>query len=119
MHRKRIEDSIEVDREDVEVGFELYYTVAEANEMGVSPELYNIFQKLRPQIDENGISLNEFQAAYFKEFHKQIGYDHARKTLKTLSSVGLLMENLDPNDRRIVRYFVSGGGGKLYPNQKE
>jgi len=110
MHRKRVEDSVAVDREDVEVGFRLYYTVAEANEMGLSPELYNIFQKLRPQINENGISLNEFQAAYFKEFHKPIGYDPARKTLKTLSSVGLLTENPDPNDRRVVRYFVSEGG---------
>jgi len=106
MHRERNADSIVVNWEDVEAGFKLYHGVSEANELGLSPELFNVYQKLKPCINENGVSLIEFQSAYYKEFHKPLGYDSARKTLKTLTSVGLLTEKPDPTDRRVPRYFV-------------
>jgi hypothetical protein len=106
MHRERLGDSIVVNLEDVEAGFKLYHGVSEANELGLSPELFNIYQKLKPCINENGISLIEFQSVYYKEFHKPLGYDSARKTLKTLASVGLLTVKPDPIDRRVPRYFV-------------
>jgi hypothetical protein len=112
MHRERVGDSIIVNDEDVEAGFRLYYGVAEANEMGLSPELFNVYSKLKPHFNSDGLNLIEFQAAYYKEFHKPIGYDTARKTLKTLCSVGLLTEKTDPNDRRMPKYFVFDSGVK-------
>jgi hypothetical protein len=112
MHRERVGDSIIVNDEDVAAGFRLYYGVSEANELGLSPELFNIYTKLKPHFNDNGLNLIEFQAAYYREFHKPIGYDTARKTLKTLCSVGLLTEKTDPNDRRMPRYFVFESGVK-------
>jgi len=112
MHRERVGDSIIVNDEDVEAGFRLYYGISEANEMGLSPELFNIYSKLKPHFNDDGLNLIEFQAAYYKVFHKPIGYDAARKTLKTLCSVGLLTEKTDPNDRRMPKYFVFEGGVK-------
>jgi len=112
MHRERVGDSIIVNDEDVEAGFRLYYGVAEANEMGLSPELFNVYSKLKPHFNSDGLNLIEFQAAYYREFHKPIGYDTARKTLKTLCSVGLLTEKTDPNDRRMPKYFVFDSGVK-------
>ena len=112
MHRERIGDAIIVNDEDVEAGFKLYYGISEANELGLSPELFNIYSKLKPHFNDDGLNLIEFQAAYYKAFHKPIGYDSARKTLKTLCSVGLLTEKTDPNDRRMPRYFVFDSGVK-------
>jgi DNA-binding MarR family transcriptional regulator len=113
MHRERVGDAIIVADEDVIAGFKLYYGISEANEMGLSPELFNVYSKLKPYFnDDGGLNLIEFQTAYYKEFHKPIGYDSARKILKTLTSVGLLTEKPDPNDRRMPRYFVFEGGVK-------
>lgn len=112
MHRERVGDSIIVSDEDVEAGFKLYYGISEANELGLSPELFNIYSKLKPHFNDDGLNLIEFQAAYYKAFHKPIGYDSARKTLKTLCSVGLLTEKTDPNDRRMPKYFVFDSGVK-------
>jgi hypothetical protein len=83
MCRERVAVSITVTVEDVEAGFRLYYAVPEANELGLSPELYHVYEKLKSSILENGVSLAEFQTAYYREFRKTIGYDSAGKTLKT------------------------------------
>jgi len=126
-HREETEDTIMVNETDVQEGFRLYNSVREANELGLSPELFNIFEKLKPHIvvKGNGISINEFQECYPKEFHKRLGYENARRILKTLCSVGLLTESLDPGDRRIKNYTLlrvcvtendePSGSTKLYP----
>jgi hypothetical protein len=107
MHRERIENSIIVNLEDVEVGFRLYSTVSEANELGLSPELYTIYQKLKPHVDdsENGITRKDFQKLYYREFHKPIGGKATDSILKIFESVGLLIEQPDPIDRRVMRYI--------------
>jgi len=107
MHRERIGDSIFVNLEDVEVGFMLYSSVSEANELGLSPELYVIYQKLEPSIkdSENGITKKDFQKLYHREFHKPIGGKATDSILKMFESVGLLIEQPDPNDRRVMRYI--------------
>jgi len=112
MHRERVGNAIIVNDDDVAAGFMLYYGICEANEMGLSPELFNIYSKLKPHFNDDGLNLIEFQAAYYKVFHKPIGYDTARKTLKTLCSVGLLTEKTDPNDKRMPKYFVFDSGVK-------
>ncbi|MGB9960244.1 MAG: hypothetical protein ACPLKQ_06980 [Candidatus Bathyarchaeales archaeon] len=104
MHRKRVNNSIIVEREDVEAGFKLYYSIAEANEMGLSPEIYTIYQKTMPYIPEEGITINDFQKAYFKEFHKPIGSKRTTEILNILTSCGLIIEDSDPNDKRKKRY---------------
>ncbi|MCS7096839.1 MAG: hypothetical protein RMK50_07265, partial [Nitrososphaerota archaeon] len=104
MHRKRVDNSIIVEKEDVEVGFKLYYSIAEANERGLPPEIYAIYQKITPYIQEEGITINDFQKAYFKEFHKPIGSKRTSEILNILASCGLLIEDYDPNDKRRKRY---------------
>jgi hypothetical protein len=112
MHRERVGDSIIVNLEDVEVGFRLYTAVSEANELGLSPELYNIYQKLKPRIEEkeNGITRKDFQKFYFKEFFKMIGRETATNVLKAWESVGLIIEQPDPLDKRILRYVYPDTG---------
>jgi len=93
MHREKIENSVFVNMEDVEVGFRLYSKVSEANELGLSPELYTVYQKLEPHIENkvDGIERKDFQKLYFQEFHKVIGREHAANILKIWESVGLII----------------------------
>jgi hypothetical protein len=112
MHRERVADSIVVNLEDVEAGFRLYYAVSEANELGLPPELYTIYEELKQKLEqkESGINRKEFQEWYFKKRHKVIGRDRATDILKILDSVGLIVEQPDPIDRRFMRYVLPDTG---------
>jgi len=125
MHREKLDpETILVNDEDVEVGFRLYYTVSEANELGVPPEIYYVFQTLNKDIGDEGITIKDFQALYYRNFHKPLGYDGSRKIIRTLTEAGIFIEDIDPVDRRLKRYHVpsfymntdeklycAGGGG--------
>lgn len=107
IHKKRVNNSIIVEREDVEAGFRLYYTISEANEIGLSPEIYAIYQKIKPHISNEGITRNEFQSAYFREFYKPLGSKRSLEILEILTSCGLFIEDLDPQDKRKKRYYLA------------
>ncbi|MEM4713865.1 MAG: hypothetical protein QXQ61_04870 [Candidatus Bathyarchaeia archaeon] len=106
MHRKRVNDSIIVEKEDVEAGFQLYYGIAESNEMGLSPEIYNIYQKIKPHISSEGIIRNDFQKIYYTIFHKPLGQKRCQEILDILTSCGLLIEDVD-QDKRRKRYYLA------------
>ena len=114
MHHERVGDAIIVNDEDVAAGFRLYYGIAEANELGLPPEIFRIFQHLKPYLEdkENGINRREFQQWYYKTYHKIIGNKAATEILKSLDSVGLLIEQPDPLDKRFMRYIPSDLGVK-------
>jgi len=108
MHRSRLQDAIIVNHEDVEAGFSLYYQISEANELGLPPEIYEVFTKLKPHLEEreSGITRKEFQSFYFRQYFKVIGRERATDILKALDTVGLIVEQPDPLDRRIMRYVL-------------
>jgi len=107
-HRERHGDTIIVNMEDVEAGFKLYRSVAEANELGIAPELLEVYKAIEADGKEDGYTITEFQQLYMKTFHKPIGYDKARKMLVTLASAGLLAEDVDSKDKRRTRYLRLG-----------
>jgi len=111
-HREKIEDSMFTNVEDAQAGFKLYSSVSEANELGLSPELYTIHQKLKSHIEasENGITRKDFQKLYYLEFHKVIGRETATNVLKAWESVGLIVEQPDPIDKRVLRYVYPDMG---------
>jgi len=121
MLRQRVEDTVIADLTDVEAGFRLYNTVSEANELGLSPELFNIYQKLRHYLEDSivGITRKEFQKHYFIEFHKTLGQKSALNILEALANVGLIIEQPDPNDRRFLRYILPDGGEASSDEQTE
>lgn len=112
LHRRKTEDSIFVKTEDLEAGFMLYSSVSEANELGLSPELYTIYQKLKPYIEnsENGITRKDFLKIYFQEFHKAVGREQVVSILKVWENIGLVIEQPDPVDRRFLRYVYPDMG---------
>ena len=114
-HREKTEDSITANLEDVQAGFRLYNSVSEANELGLSPELFNIYRKLKKYLEdsENGITRKDFQKHYFFEFHKTVGREAVSNILKAWENVGLIVEQPDPIDRRMLRYVCPDGGVTL------
>lgn len=110
--RERVEDNIYVNDEDVLAGFKLYQGVAEANEIGLSPELFTVHKKLEPYIRDTvgGITRKEFQKLYFGEFHKVIGRESADSILKAWESAGLIVSTPDSLDKRLVRYVYPDMG---------
>jgi hypothetical protein len=106
-HRQKVGDSIAVNAEDVEVGFQLYEAISEPNEMGVSPEQWEIYKAMRSEDSEgNGFTILEFQQFYMKKFHKPLGYERAKLILKDLCGAGLLAEVPNEKDRRQNKYMV-------------
>ena len=143
MHRQKETNgentSIFVNEEDVEEGFRLYQAVSEANELGLSPELFNVYKVMKPYFGQRkefevdfgkstkivtveGITIRDFQSIYANAFHKAIGYEESRRILKTLASVGLITEEPDPIDKRKTRYTLLEGGvlsNAIPPSGKE
>jgi hypothetical protein len=111
-HRKWTGSNIEASKDDVNAGFELYGSISEANELGLSPELYSIYVRLKPLLEKienianNGITVTDYQVYYEQQFFRKMSYDVARETLKAFVSMGLLTECTDFNDRRTKRYLL-------------
>ena len=109
-HRETIENAIVVNDEDVKEGFKLYEEISAANELGLPPEVYNIYTKLKDQIPDEGLTRKELQTAYYQTFHRTIGKKRLDQVLSLLETVGLLTEEPDPNDRRQKRFLLTPRG---------
>jgi len=103
-HRERIEKNIVVNEEDVKVGFDLYREISTANELGLSPEVFNIYIKLRDQIPEEGATRKDFQRMYYDTFHRIIGKKRLKEVLNILQTTGLITEEPDPSNRKQFLY---------------
>ena len=132
MHREQVRNpdgslTITANMEDFTEGYKLYREIAEANELGLSPELYSIYTAVKPNIPEEGLTVADFQKLYYKAFHKPVSTKRAREILEILTSIGLLAEDVDPQDRRKKRYKLMEintpeEGGKMeeaYPTPGE
>ncbi len=102
--------NLEVNREDVLNGFAQYETYRESNELGLPPEAYDTFLQLKEDFLNPGMTIEEYQKAYFQIFKVPLGRDKARNNLKMYETVGLLYENQDPNDKRKIRYMCGQVG---------
>lgn len=100
-HRERTgnQHSIIATREDIEIGFNLYKGISEANELGLPPEVYEIYDKIVKN-EENGFTRKELANKYFAEFHKPLNSKRQDEILMLLNGVGLTREEPDPDDRR-------------------
>jgi hypothetical protein len=109
MHRKREETAIYVSQDDILTGFSLYANVSEANEMGMSPELWAIWKELEPEwveAGETGIIKKEYLKLFYQHFHKVIGSKSADEHLETFLAAGLISDLKDMVDKRLTRYSV-------------
>lgn len=108
--RPHTEQVLTINESDVIIGFSLYATISDSNELGLPPEAYEQYLKLEEGFLKPGLTISEYQREFFKKYHKLLGKDKARETLKLYEAVGLLYEETDANDHRKTRYMREGEG---------
>lgn len=115
--RETIRNAIIVNEQDVKEGFSLYEEVSTANELGLPPEIYNIFTQIEDEIPKEGSTRKELQAIYYQKFHRIIGKKRLDQIINILQTVGLFTEETDSKDRRLKRFLVTPRG--VYISGKE
>jgi len=122
-HRERLDHNrIKANEEDIEAGFQLYRQVSQANERGLSPYIFEIYEKvIKPLIENNnsGVDRKQVSQEYFKVFHKPISHRTLREEiLPTLESAGLIVEEPDPLDKRRLLITYPTVVGAISPRQQ-
>lgn len=81
--------------EDRKAGFTLYDTICDANEWGLSPEVYNIFRKaIEPYDDGSGLTKEQISANYLEEFHRPMSQRRLNKyIIPSLLAAGLIYKD--------------------------
>lgn len=79
---------------DIEVGFILYDTICEANEMGISPEVYRIYKQIIEPVDDGiGLTKQQICSAFLNVYHRPLGNRRLEKEiLPNLLACGLIYE---------------------------
>jgi len=92
---------------DVEIAFILYKTICEANELGVSPEVYNIYSHIFEKLDDGtGLTKEQISIGFLQTFHRPLGSRRLNKEiLPNLMASGLIYD---------VEGTGIGGKPKLY-----
>ena len=115
--RERNGDKIIAEEEDIEAAFKLYSQLAKPNQYGLSPQIYEIYEKVvipllreknaNNNAEENrgnicGVSRKEVLKAYFKVFHRPLSEERLRReVIPSLLAAGLIVEEPDPKDKRV------------------
>ncbi len=114
-----LEYTILANETDMNEGFRLYEEFSAANELGLPPEVFNIFEKIKTQIPEKGITKREFAKKYYNTFHRTVGKKRLEQILNLLLAVGLITEEDDPEDKRRKKYTVTPQGVFNSNNNKD
>jgi hypothetical protein len=95
-------------QEDIEAGFLLYVEVSKSNELGLAPQIYEIYEQvIRPHLDHlQALRKDMIAAAYFERYGRPLpSLKLDREILPSLESSGLLRLEPDPTDRRRIVVF--------------
>jgi len=106
-HREKNNKSIIVNSEDITEGFRLYNEISLSNEMGLPPEIWRIYEALKPRIPDIGLPKKELAVQYYEIYKRPIGKKRLENIIIMLESAGLLREEKDSDDGRIKRYYIA------------
>ena len=108
--------TIEANAEDVEAGFWLYGLIAKSNELGLAPQLYEIWDSvIRPLVEnsEIGVQYRTIIGEYHHIYGRYLSYEKLRREiLPALEACGLIVQEPDPEDRRrrlVSQPIIEGG----------
>jgi len=105
-HRNRPEGNdraIIAVKEDEEAAFQLYGQIAESNELGLPPEVHQIYiEVLKPLLKEKQlVTRQQVLNAYYQHFGRFLNEQRLRKEiLQALEAKGLIVQEPDPSDKR-------------------
>jgi hypothetical protein len=100
---RRGEHTIVATNGDIEAGFGLYSEIAKANELGLAPQLYEIYDTvIRPHLDPlQSLRKDVIAAAYQEQYGRPLPWRKLdREILPALEASGLIGLEPDPADRR-------------------
>jgi hypothetical protein len=103
-HREHPRPSVIVaNQDDVEAGFWLYGLVAKPNELGLSPQVYEIYESvIKPLVEKDGmVERQAILAKYYERYGRFLAEEKLRREiLPALEASGLVMQAPDPDDKR-------------------
>jgi len=106
-------------REDADEALKLMEGVSEANDLGIPPYIWKFFKDaVEPVLAEGGISRIQFNILYFNYYHSRLGEKERKRILDLLSEAGLIYEDTDPENRRLMRIYPPQGGGEKNISQE-
>src|SRR5207249_4943511 len=100
--RKRTGDASYSNKADREAAVDIYRKVGKSNELGLAPEIYNIYTDIiLPLSSSGGVDRKTIQAAYFMHHGRTLSPQRLRQQiLPALEAAGLIGEEPDPIDKR-------------------
>ena len=98
-------------KEDEEAAFKLYGMIGESNELGLAPEVFEIYiNVLKPLLKQQQlVTRQQILNAYYKHFGRFLNEQRLRREiLPPLEAKGLITQEPDPTDRRRILVALSG-----------
>jgi len=89
-------------REDVIKGLTLYEKVREANEAGVSPEVWKEYTEILKE--KGSLTKREWKQKHYEKYHNYLGEYRFKSIIEILRDTGLITETTDPTDKRRIIY---------------
>ena len=105
-------DRIKATQADIDAGFILYESIAEPNELGITPHVWEIYEQvIKPRLSDVGLEKQDILSGYRRIFHRSLSHKElAEEILPTLEGAGLIIKDQHPTDkRRIVVYPTDAG----------
>jgi hypothetical protein len=112
-------DVIEANRHDLEVALELYEHIAQANELGIPPQLLEWYSKVMVPIWQSQSEVADRRAILRKHlevYHQPLNRHRLEvEFIPSLESANLVTPEQDPDDRRRVLYVPLREGPNYVP----
>jgi len=115
-HRKKENGNVYANEEDIKNAFELFDKVAESQELGIPPFIYNFFKEvILPLWNEKnqnsntliGLTRKEVLSKHYEVYGRAIPEWYLKQEiLPPLESCGLIYQESDPNDKRKMLIYV-------------
>lgn len=103
-NRKRVGSDVQANATDIQVGFQLYDLIREANDLGLPPGVYEVYkQVIEPEAKEageQGADRLQIMQRYLRLFGRALPPHKLKELLPALEAAGLIVQEPDPNDRR-------------------
>jgi len=100
---------------DIEEGPKLCKELIESNELGLPPHVYRYYEEgLRPELDANpdGLHKTDLSRLYFAFYHTRIGKKSLENMIDLFLETGLIIEDIDPEDKRRKKLYSPTLGGE-------
>lgn len=103
-HRKRENNTIYSNEDDLNESFSLWNEISESQELNLPPYIYNIYQevilKIYSELDK-GLSRKDISKGYFDTYGRPLpDWLLRQQILPMLENSGLIYQESDPNDKR-------------------